>query len=72
MRICEKICEVSEEGEGAGAPGAGAEIALHPMEKTVVRHVVPLQHMEVHSGADIHLQPVEDPTPEQVDARRGL
>lgn len=28
---------------------------------------VPLQ---VHSGANIHLQPMEDPTPEQVDAKR--
>jgi len=24
--------------------------------------------MEVHGGADIHLQPMEDPTPEQMDA----
>ncbi|GAB0182020.1 hypothetical protein GRJ2_000667300 [Grus japonensis] len=35
------------------------------MEKTMVRQAVPLQPMEVHGGADIHLQPVEDPTPEQ-------
>ena len=28
--------------------------------------------MEVHGGADIHLQPVEDPMPEQVDAQRRL
>ncbi|OPJ76057.1 hypothetical protein AV530_008924 [Patagioenas fasciata monilis] len=27
--------------------------------------------MEVHSGADIHLQPMEDPMPEQVDAPEG-
>ncbi|KAJ7395333.1 hypothetical protein BTVI_156065 [Pitangus sulphuratus] len=25
--------------------------------------------MEVHSGAEIHLQPMEDPTPEQVDVQ---
>jgi len=36
--------------------------------KTMVRQAVPLQPMEVHSGADIHLQPGEDPTPEQGDA----
>ena len=40
--------------------------------KTMVRQAVPLQPMEVHSGADIHLQPMEDPTPEQVDAQRTL
>jgi len=28
--------------------------------------------MEVHGGAELHLQPVEDPTLEQVDARRRL
>jgi len=27
--------------------------------KTMVRQVVPLQSMEVHGGADIHLQPVK-------------
>jgi len=27
--------------------------------KTMVRQVVPLQPMEVHGGADLHLQPVE-------------
>ncbi|GAB0182501.1 hypothetical protein GRJ2_000715400 [Grus japonensis] len=37
----------------------------------MVRQAVPLQPMEVHGGADIHLQPVEDPMPEQVDAPKG-
>ncbi|GAB0183894.1 AN1-type zinc finger protein 5-like [Grus japonensis] len=41
------------------------------MEKTMVRQAVPLQPMEADGGADIHLQPVEDPTPEQVDAPKG-
>ncbi|PKU29546.1 neurexin-3-hypothetical protein [Limosa lapponica baueri] len=27
--------------------------------------------MQVNSGADIHLQPMEDPTPEQVDVPKG-
>jgi len=58
----------SAEGAGGGAPGAEAEIPLQPMEKTMVRQAVPLQPMEVHGGADLHLQSVEDPTPEQVDA----
>jgi len=43
-------------------------VPLQTLEKTMVRQVVPLQPMEVHGGADIHLQPVEDPKPEQVDA----
>ncbi|GAB0205539.1 acid sphingomyelinase-like phosphodiesterase 3b [Grus japonensis] len=52
------------EGEGGGAPGARAEIPLQPLVKTVVRHAVPLQPMEVDGGADIHLQPMDDPTPQ--------
>ncbi len=45
-----------------------AEIPLQLVVKTMVEQVVPLQPMEVHRGAEIHLQPVEDPTPEQVEA----
>ncbi|GAB0206974.1 AN1-type zinc finger protein 5-like [Grus japonensis] len=41
------------------------------MEKTTVRQAVPLQPMEVNGRADIPLQPVEDPTPEQVEAPKG-
>ncbi|GAB0204451.1 AN1-type zinc finger protein 5-like [Grus japonensis] len=41
------------------------------MEKTMVRQAVPLQPMEVNSGADIHLQPMQDPTQEQVEAPEG-
>jgi len=59
--------KVSEEGGGRGAPGTRAEISLQPMMNTMVRQAVPLQPMEVHGGADIHLQPVEDPMLEQVD-----
>ena len=76
LRICERNnsadTKVSEEGGGGGAPGAGAEIPLQPVGKTMVRQAVPLQPMEVHGGADIHLQPMEDLTLEQVDAQRGL
>ena len=64
--------KVSEEGGGGGAPGARAEIPLQPMVKTMVRQAVPLQPMEVNGGADIHLQHMEDPTWEQVDAQRRL
>jgi len=42
------------------------------LEKTVVRHTVSLQPMEVHKGADIHLQPMEDLTLEQVGAQNKL
>jgi len=38
------------------------------MEKTMVRQALPLQPIEVHGGADIHLQPMEDLMLEQVDA----
>ena len=75
MTICERNnaadTKVSEEGGAGGAPGAGAEIPLQPVVKAMVRQAVPLQPMEVNGGADIHLQPRENPTPEQVVAPKG-
>ena len=47
------------------------QIPLQPVVKTMVKQVVPLQPVEVHGGEHIHLQPAEDPTPEQVDALEG-
>jgi len=76
VRICERNnsadTKVSKEGGGGDAPGAKAELPLQPMINTMMRQVVSLQSMEVHGGADVHLQPVEDPTPEQVDAQKRL
>jgi len=76
MRKCERTnstdTKVSEEGGERGAPGTGAEVLLQSMENTMVRQVVPPQPMEVQAGADLHLQPREDPTPEQVDSQRKL
>ncbi|PKU42985.1 protein pxr1-like [Limosa lapponica baueri] len=63
--------KVSEEGGGGGAPGTGGEIPLQPMMKTMVRQAVPLQPMEVHGGAQIHLQPMEDPMSEQGNVPEG-
>ncbi|KAJ7405417.1 hypothetical protein WISP_139811 [Willisornis vidua] len=40
------------------------------MVKTVVRQTFPLQSMEIHSQADIHLQRKKDPTLEQVNAQK--
>jgi len=63
VRLCEGNSSADtkvSEGGGGGAPDAGAEIfPLQPMRKTMVRQAVPLQPMEVHGGADSHLQPVE-------------
>jgi len=56
--------KVSKEGAEGGAPGSRAEIPLQPMEKTMMRQLVSLQPMEVHNGADIHSQRVEDSMPE--------
>jgi len=42
------------------------------MMKTMVRQAVPLHPTEAYGEADIHLQPVEDPTPEQMYACRRL
>ena len=76
LRKCERNdsadTKISEEGGRGGAPGARAEIPLQPMEKTMVRQAVPLQPIDVHGGADSHLQPMEDPAPEKVDAQRSL
>ena len=63
MRICERNnsadTKVSEEGGGGDAPGPTAEITLQTMEKTVLGQAVPLQPIEVHGGADLHLQTME-------------
>jgi len=40
--------------------------------KTMVRQSTALQPMEVYGGADIHLQPSEDPTVEHGDAQIRL
>lgn len=58
--------KVNAEQGGGGAPGAEAEIPLQSMVKTS------LQHMEVHYGADIHLQATEDLMLEHMDAKRRL
>ena len=72
MRRCESNnsadTQVSAKGGAGGAPGSGAEIPLQPVVKAMVKQAVPLQPMEVDGGADTHVQLVEDPTPEQVDA----
>jgi len=69
VRQCERNnsadTKVSEEGAGGGARDAGGkDLPLQVMMKTMVRQVVPLQPMEVHGGADLHLQTVEG-TPSQ-------
>jgi len=60
VRICERNnsadTEVIEEGGGGGTTSTRAEILLQPLEQAMVSQAVPLQPMEVHSGADIHLQ----------------
>ncbi|KAJ7402004.1 protein pxr1-like [Pitangus sulphuratus] len=43
----------------------GAEIPLQPVVKTMVGAAVPLQPMEDHGDAKIHLQPMKEPTLEQ-------
>jgi len=55
---------VKKEG-GGGARDAGAgSFPLQLVMKTIVSQVVPLQPMEVHGGADLHLSPMEG-TPRQ-------
>ncbi|TRZ07556.1 hypothetical protein HGM15179_019552 [Zosterops borbonicus] len=52
-----KVCE---EGGGGGASGVRAEIPLQSVVRTMVKQAVPLQLMEDHGDADIHLQPMEE------------
>ena len=77
LRTCKRNntadTRVNEEGGEGGSPGTRAEIfQLQPVMKPMVRQPVPLQSMKIHSGADLHLQPVEDPMLEQGVARRRL
>lgn len=60
------------QGVGGGAPEVTVEIPLQPVVRTMVRQTVPLQLMEIPGEEDTHLQPIEDLTPEQVEARRIL
>lgn len=61
-----KVCE--ERGAGI-APGTGAP-ATHSEDHGEAGFLP--ADMEVHGGAEIHLQTLEDPTLEQVDASRRL
>jgi len=71
VRLCERNSsadtEISERGGRGGARDTGADIPLQPVVKTMVSQAVPLQPMEINSGADIHLQCVDDCTQDQVD-----
>ncbi|GAB0190212.1 hypothetical protein GRJ2_001486500 [Grus japonensis] len=62
--------EVSEEGRGGGGPGTGAEILLQPVVKAMMKQAVPLQPIEDDGDKRFHLQPMEDPMLEQVDASK--
>jgi len=59
---------VKKEGEEVLQALEWRFFSLKLIMKTMVRQAVPLQPMEVHSGADLHLQLMEDPTPEQMYA----
>ncbi|KAJ7426843.1 hypothetical protein WISP_11984 [Willisornis vidua] len=59
--------KISEEGGVGDAPAARAEIPLQPMVKTLLSQTVLLEPEEAHGGAEIHLQPLEDPTLDKVN-----
>jgi len=48
-----------KEGGGGDRDTRADSLPLQLVMKTMMRQVVPLQSMEVHGGADIHLQPME-------------
>lgn len=55
--------------EGGDTLSVRGEVPLQPMVKATMKQAVPLHLI---SGIDIHLQPVQDPMPEQLDAERKL
>lgn len=57
------------EREAGGAP---AQIPLQAAMHAVLKQIVPLHSMQVHSGTEIDLQPMEDLTLEQMDAQRRI
>ncbi|GAB0195103.1 acid sphingomyelinase-like phosphodiesterase 3b [Grus japonensis] len=73
VRICERNNSADTKGSNevgaGGAPGARPE---NPCSLWRVRQAVPLQPMEDDGEQRFLLQPMEDPTPEQVDAQRKL
>ncbi|OPJ68498.1 hypothetical protein AV530_006126 [Patagioenas fasciata monilis] len=73
-RICERNnssgIKVSEEGGGGDALTTKTAIPLLVV-KIHGEGGCPSVITEVHSGADIHLQPMEDPMVEQVGAPEG-
>lgn len=62
---------VSEEGVSGSSEDTGAEISWQPVMMTMVRQAVPLNSMEVHSGAGLYPHPLKDHTPEQKDVLEG-
>ena len=50
---------VKKEGGGGSRDARAGSLHLQLVLETMVRQLVPLQSMEVHGGADIHLQPME-------------
>ena len=58
-----EVCGRKEEDKKARCTRAET-----PLQPVVRGQAVPLQPMEVTGGADAHLQPVEDPTLEQMAA----
>lgn len=64
--------KISEEGGRGVALGIEAKIHLQPLVRTMLRQAVPMQHVELNGGTDIHLQFVDYPMLQQVDAQRNL
>jgi len=69
VRICKRTnsADIKVNEREGGASGTRAEISLQPVERAMVTQGCSLQPMEIHSGTDIHLQPLEARMPEQVN-----
>jgi len=65
MLVIASVC-IGFMGQGFGSRGTTGMASVRSCWK--VRQTVPLQPMEVQGGADIHLQPGKDSSPEPGDA----
>ncbi|GAB0183154.1 hypothetical protein GRJ2_000780700 [Grus japonensis] len=68
VRICERNNSAPRSVQTEGEEVLQAPEPRFPCGEDHGEAGCPLQPMEVHGGADIHLQPTEAPMPEQVDA----
>ncbi|KAJ7404796.1 protein pxr1-like [Willisornis vidua] len=64
--------KVSGEGGEVGSPDARAEVPLQPLVQPMMKELCLCKPMDTQRNAEIHVQPVEEPMPEQLDGQIRL